>query len=68
MDVAIKDGKIASVAPEISSELAKEAVDARSIMLYGLVDIHTHISSLPISGLPNINADDHLLRAVAQLR
>ena len=70
MDVAIKDGKIASVAPEISSELAKEAVDAKGYYVVpGLVDIHTHVYPLfPYQGLPNINADDHLLRAVAQLR
>ena len=64
MDVAIKDGKIASVAPEISSELAKEAVDAKGYYVVpGLVDIHTHVYPLfPYQGLPNINADDHLLK------
>lgn len=42
MDVAIKDGKIAAVAPNISGD-ARQVVDAKGLYVTpGLIDIHTH--------------------------
>lgn len=65
MDVAVKDGSIACVAPEINSELAEKVIDVKgNYVIPGIIDIHTHVYPLfPYQGLPNINADDHLLKA-----
>ena len=44
LDVAIKDGKIARVSPEIPVSHAKQAFDARNYLAFpGLVDAHMHI-------------------------
>ena len=41
-DVAVKDGKIAAVAPKIDGTAARE-VDAKGLVVTpGFVDIHTH--------------------------
>ena len=43
-DVGVKEGRVASVAPEIPRHLAAEVVDARGcIVVPGLVDLHTHL-------------------------
>ncbi|HXB67772.1 MAG TPA: amidohydrolase/deacetylase family metallohydrolase [Candidatus Acidoferrales bacterium] len=43
-DVAIKDGKIAAVAPNIAASLALKTVDASGLYVTpGLVDIHVHV-------------------------
>ncbi len=43
-DVAVKKGRVASVAPDIPRHLAAEVVDARGcIVVPGLVDLHTHL-------------------------
>jgi dihydroorotase len=43
-DVAVKEGRVASVAPDIPRHLAAEVVDARGcIVVPGLVDLHTHL-------------------------
>ena len=43
MDVAIKDGKIARVAQEISPEEAAQVIDAEGLLVTpGLIDIHAH--------------------------
>ncbi len=43
-DVAIKDGKVAAVAPDIPAARALEAVDARGLVVTpGLIDIHVHV-------------------------
>ena len=43
-DVAIKDGKIAAVAPDIPAARALKAVDARGLVVTpGLIDIHVHV-------------------------
>src|SRR5579863_7484223 len=43
-DVAVKEGRVASVAPDIPSHLAAEVIDARGcIVVPGLVDLHTHL-------------------------
>jgi dihydroorotase len=42
--VGVKEGRVASVAPEIPRHLAAEVVDARGcIVVPGLVDLHTHL-------------------------
>lgn len=43
MDIAIKDGKIALVAPNIDTSKAKQVVEAKGFYVTpGLIDIHTH--------------------------
>lgn len=43
-DVAIKDGRIAAVAPDIPASQATRTVDARGLYVTpGLVDIHVHV-------------------------
>src|SRR6186713_655845 len=43
-DVAVKDGKIAAVAPSIPPASARKALDVRGLVITpGLVDIHTHL-------------------------
>jgi dihydroorotase len=43
-DVAVKDGRVASVAPDIPRHLASEVLDARGcIVVPGLTDLHTHL-------------------------
>jgi dihydroorotase len=43
MDVAIKSGKIAAVAPSIAAGTSKERDVAGNIVSPGLIDIHTHV-------------------------
>jgi dihydroorotase len=44
MDVAIKDGKVAKVAPHIASSDALKTVDAKGLYVTpGLIDIHVHV-------------------------
>src|SRR5580658_10593604 len=44
MDVAIKDGKIASVAAHIPSDAALKTVDVKGLYVTpGLIDIHVHV-------------------------
>lgn len=45
-DVAIKDGKIAEIAPDIAPTLAQEVIELRGYhVVPGIVDLHTHISA-----------------------
>ena len=42
-DIALRDGKIAEVATEISADTAWEVIDAKGLLVApGLVDLHTH--------------------------
>ena len=44
LDVAIRDGKVARVAPELDRSAAGEVIDASGqIVTPGLVDLHTHV-------------------------
>lgn len=68
-DVAIRDGKIAAVAPAIPPAQAHKVVDVSGLYVTpGLVDIHTHV--LTMSGLrgslkedQNVWADSHTFRS-----
>jgi dihydroorotase len=43
-DVAVTDGRVASLAPDIPRRLAAQVVDARGcIVVPGLIDLHTHL-------------------------
>ena len=43
-DVAIKDGKIARVAPDLPAAQAKRAVNVRNLYVtHGIIDIHAHV-------------------------
>jgi allantoinase len=44
LDIAVKDGKIARLAPEVRAEQAKEVFDAKNLLAFpGCVDAHMHI-------------------------
>ena len=44
LDIAVKDGKIGQVAPDIRAEQAKEIFDARNHLAFpGCVDAHMHV-------------------------
>lgn len=44
MDIAVSDGKILEVAPNISSDSADKVIDATGLYVCpGLIDIHTHV-------------------------
>src|SRR5262245_12977353 len=69
MDVAIKGGKIARVAPNIPTELTWNIVPVKGLYVVpGLIDIHVHVyasSASPSSyvGTNGIYPDDHCLRS-----
>jgi len=44
MDVAVKDGKVAEVSPDIATEKAAKVVDATGLFVMpGLIDMHAHV-------------------------
>ena len=44
LDIAVKDGRIARLAPEIRAEQAREVFDARNLLAFpGCVDAHMHV-------------------------
>src|SRR4029434_10337987 len=56
-DVAIRNGKIAAVAPDILPTSAKEVVDvAGKLVLPGLIDTHAHVYQY-VSGRFGMNPD-----------
>jgi dihydroorotase len=57
MDVAIRNGKIASVRPDILPTSAKQVVDVRGrLVLPGLIDTHAHVYKY-VSGRFGLDAD-----------
>jgi dihydroorotase len=68
MDVAISDGKIFEVAPDISAEGAKKVIDATGLYVVpGLIDPHTHVfvgsKSGFADGFNSVSPDDITLKA-----
>lgn len=58
MDVAVKDGKIAAVAPAIDAGQAKQVIDVKGFYVTpGLVDIHVHLFAT--TGLKDAWAGDN---------
>src|SRR6266571_2757105 len=48
-DVAVKDGKIAAVAPDIDASRALKAVDVSGLYVTpGLIDMHVHVFPGPV--------------------
>ena len=44
LDIAVKDGKVARLAPDIPAEQAKQVFDAKNLLAFpGCVDAHMHI-------------------------
>ncbi len=57
MDVAVKDGRIAAVLPEILPSAAKQVTDCRGrLVLPGLIDTHAHVFTY-VSGRFGMPAD-----------
>jgi dihydroorotase len=57
MDVAIRDGKIAAVQPDILTSSSKEVVDVRGrLVLPGMIDTHAHVYKY-VSGRFGLDAD-----------
>ena len=56
-DIAVKDGKIAAIASDLSGIESKSVVDASGkLVLPGAIDAHTHLA-MPFGG--TISADDY---------
>jgi dihydroorotase len=56
-DVAIKDGRVAQVAPDVLASSARETVDCRGkLVLPGLIDTHAHVFQY-VTGRFGLNAD-----------
>jgi dihydroorotase len=64
MDVGIREGKIARIAPDLDSTLAAQSVDVTGhYVTPGILDIHTHVynSRLVVkNSIEGVNADAHL--------
>jgi len=57
MDVAVRDGKIAAVRPDILPSSAKEVIDVRGrLVLPGMIDTHAHVYKY-VSGRFGLDAD-----------
>ena len=67
MDVAVQDGKIARVSPDIPADTAKKIADAKGrYVTPGLIDIHAHIYPLfPSVNMPasSVDVDTNMLKA-----
>lgn len=68
MDVAIADGKILQVSPDISAKNAKKLIDATGFYVVpGLIDLHTHVfvgsESGFADGFNSVSPDDITLKA-----
>jgi len=69
MDVAIADGKIVKVAPNITTDQAKKIVDVTGLYVCpGLIDIHTHVfvggkADTFADGILSLSPDDFTFRA-----
>jgi len=64
MDVGIREGKIARIAPEIALAEAAQSVDVTGhYVTPGILDIHTHVYTsrlVPKNSVESVNADAHL--------
>ncbi|MFN8444007.1 MAG: amidohydrolase/deacetylase family metallohydrolase [Caldilineaceae bacterium] len=64
MDVAISDGKIAAVAPDINPALAKNVVDLAGLLITpGIIDIHVHVYHTREPEGLSVMADSHSFRS-----
>jgi len=69
MDVAIADGKIIKVAPNIATDQAKKIVDVTGLYVCpGLIDIHTHVfvgskADTFADGILSLSPDDFTFKA-----
>jgi cytosine deaminase len=65
IDIAIKDGRIAEVAPKIQAEASREIDASGRLVTPPFVDAHFHMDSALSYGLPRINASGTLLEGIA---
>jgi cytosine deaminase len=65
IDIAIKDGRIAEVAPNVQAEASREIDASGRLVTPPFVDAHFHMDSALSYGLPRINASGTLLEGIA---
>jgi len=65
VDIAIKDGKIAGVAPEMQADAAREIDASGRLATPPFVDAHFHMDSTLSYGIPRVNASGTLLEGIA---
>jgi len=64
MDLAIVEGKVAAVAPNLDATRARKTIDLKGLYVTpGLVDLHTHLFNTP--GLAGVWAGDSSVSADA---
>ncbi|MBP2228827.1 cytosine deaminase [Azospirillum agricola] len=65
VDIAIKDGRIAAVAPELPGEAGSEVDATGRLVTPPFVDAHFHMDSTLSYGLPRVNQSGTLLEGIA---
>ena len=66
VDVGVRDGRIAAIAPNLPAEHAGEVIEARGRLLSApFVDAHFHMDATLSLGLPRLNASGTLLEGIA---
>jgi cytosine deaminase len=66
VDVGVRGGRIAAIAPNLPAEHVGEVIDARGRLLSApFVDAHFHMDATLSLGLPRLNASGTLLEGIA---
>lgn len=66
VDVGVRDGRIAAIAPALPTDGAGEVIEARGRLLSApFVDAHFHMDATLSLGLPRLNASGTLLEGIA---
>ena len=65
IDIAVKDGRIADVAPGIQAQSAREIDASGRLVTPPFVDAHFHMDSTLSYGIPRVNASGTLLEGIA---
>ncbi|MFQ5467888.1 MAG: cytosine deaminase, partial [Kiloniellaceae bacterium] len=65
IDIAVKDGRIAELAPAIEAEAAREIDATGRLVAPPFVDAHFHMDSTLSYGLPRVNQSGTLLEGIA---
>ncbi|SMH62518.1 amidohydrolase family protein [Azospirillum agricola] len=65
VDIGVKDGRIAAVAPELAGEAGSEIDATGRLVTPPFVDAHFHMDSTLSYGLPRVNQSGTLLEGIA---